>query len=257
MRNAWFGRVIFCALAATSGCRAPSPDWNGTWRFNHAESEYRGQILTISISGDGEYRFDETSSHTLRCDGKDRPIGNNRTIACVRSSATVLDIIQKENGVKTRATRDELSTDGKIFTTTVTEFRPTGPIVTFHTTFPRLSGSSDFTGQWLDMSDIHQHAIMTLRIDNQAMHISFPNAGQYIDAPLDGVDAVVHGYNPNGTTYGARFAGGCELLFLTKSNGKVFSQGSLKLSADGRDIIDTWWNPDRPYDKGVFVYEKQ
>jgi hypothetical protein len=162
-----------------------------------------------------------------------------------------------ENGVKTRATRDELSTDGTIFTTTVTEFRPTGPVMTSHIVFRRLSGSNDFAGQWLDTNYVHQHAIMTLRLDNQTIHISYPNAGQYIDAPLDGSDAVVQGDNPKGVTYGARLAGPRELLSLTKSDGRVLSQGSLKLSDDGRDIIESWWNPDRPNDKGVFVYEKQ
>jgi hypothetical protein len=31
---------------------------------------------------------------------------------------------------------------------------------------------------------------------------------------------------------------------------------SLKLSDDGF-ITDSWWNPDHPTDKGVFVYEKK
>jgi hypothetical protein len=98
--------------------------------------------MTISISPDGEYSFDENSSHTLRCDGKDRLIGNNRTVVCVKSGVTALDITQKENEVKTRATHDELSTDGKVFTTTVTEFRPIGPVITAQIVFSRLSGSN-------------------------------------------------------------------------------------------------------------------
>ena len=81
MKRAWCSRVVFCALAAILGCRAPSPDWNGTWKLNPTKSSFQGQVLTISISADGEYRFDEKSSHTIRCDGKDRPIGNNRTLA--------------------------------------------------------------------------------------------------------------------------------------------------------------------------------
>ena len=96
MRNAWFGWVTFCALAATLGCRAPSPDWNGTWKLNPAKSNFQGPVLTISISADGEYRYDDgRSNFTFRCDGKDRPIGKNRTRACVKSSATVLDLTPK------------------------------------------------------------------------------------------------------------------------------------------------------------------
>ena len=177
MRNAWGGWVVFCALVAPLGCRAPSPDWNGTWKLNPTKSSYQGEVLTISISADGEYRFDENSSHTLRCDGKDRPIGNNRTQVCVKSGVTMLDITQKENGVKTRATHDELSTDGKVFTATVTEFRPSGPVITSEIVFSRLSGSNDFAGQWRDTSGLQQVADMTLRLDNQALHMDYPSAG--------------------------------------------------------------------------------
>ena len=249
--------AVFCALIAMLGCGVPSPDWNGTWKLNPAKSSYQGLVLTISISEDGEYRFAENSSHTLRCDGKDRPIGNNRTGVCVKTGVAMLDITQKENGVKTRATHDELSTDGKVFTTTVTEFRPTGPIITSQIVFSRLSGSNGFAGQWRDTSYLQQHADMTLRLNSQAMHISYPNAGQYIDAPFDGVGAAVHGPNGEGATYAARLAGRRELLYLTKRNGKALAQGSLKLSNDGRIITDSWWNPDRPVDKGTLVYDKR
>jgi hypothetical protein len=200
--------VVFCALVATQGCRTPSPDWNGTWKLNSTKGSYQGQVLTISISPDGEYRFDENSSHTLRCDGKDRPIGNNRTGVCVKSGDIVLDITQKENGVKTRATHDELSTDRKVCTTTVTEFRP-------------------------------QHADMTLRLDNLALHIDYPSE-EHIDAPLDGVEAAVRGpHTLEGATFVLRPTGNREFLIVTKRQGKVFSQGSLKLSNDGRIITNS------------------
>ncbi len=258
MRRAWFGWIVFCAFAATLGCRAPSLDWNGTWKLNSTKSSFQGQVFTISISADGEYRYDNgNSSFALRCDGKDRPIENNRTRVCVKSGVTVLDITQKENGVKTRATHNELSTDGKIFTSTVTEFRPNGPIITSQTVFSRLSGSDDFAGQWRDMSYRQQHADMTLRLDNQALHIDYPSAGQRIDAPLDGVEAAVRGpHAPEETTCAVRPAGNREFLIVTKRNGKVFTQGSLKLSNDGRIVTDSWWNPDRPADKGTLVYDK-
>lgn len=258
MRRTWFGWVILCALVATSGCRAPSPDWNGTWKLNLTKSSYQGQVLTISISADGEYRFDENSSHTLCCDGKDRPIGNNRTLFCVRSGVTALDITLKDNGVKTRATHDELSTDGKVFTTTVTEFRPNGPVVTSQITFSRLSGSNGFAGQWRDTSYLQQHADMTLRLDSQTLHIGYPSVGQEIDAPLDGAEAAVRGPHVlEGSTFAVRPAGRCEFRIVTKRQGKLFSQGTLELSNDGKTITDSWWNPSQPANKGALVYEKQ
>ena len=250
--------VAFCALAATLGCRELSLDWNGTWKLNPTRSSFQDQVLTISSSADGGYRFDEGSSHTLRCDGKDQQIGNNRTLVCIKSGVTALDITLRENGVTTRATHDELSTDGKAFTTTVTAFRPDGPFIASRIIFSRLSGANGFAGQWRDTSYLQEHTDMTLRLDNQALHIDYPSTGEHIDAPLNGAEATVRGPNvPEGTIRAVRPAGQREFLILTKRNGKILSQGSLKLGVDGRTIIDSWWNPDRPADKGALLYDKQ
>jgi hypothetical protein len=257
MRRALVGSAVFCTLFAIQGCRAPSADWNGAWKLNPTKSNYQGKVLTISISADNEYRFDEQSSHTVRCDGKDQPVGDSRTIICVKSGVTALDITVKKNGIKTRATHDELSADGKVFTTTVTEFPSNGPIITSQIVFSRLSGANDFAGQWLDTIYLQQHADMTLRLGNQTLHIDYPSAGQHIDAPLDGVEAAVRGSYADGTTFAARVAGRRKFLSLTKRNGKVLTQGSLELSNDGRIITDSWWNPDRPADKGTLVYDKR
>jgi hypothetical protein len=258
MRNKLLGGVVFWALVSTLGCRVPTADWNGTWKVNPAKSSYQGQILTISISVDGDYRFDEGSSHTLRCDGQDRPIGNNRTLACEKGGITVLDIDVRENGVKKRTTHDELSADGKAFTTTVTEFRPNGPVVTSQIAFSRLSGSSDFAGEWLDTSYLKQHADMTLRLDNQTLHIDYPSVGQQIDAPLNGVESPVRGpHVQEGATLAVLPAGNREFRMVTKLHGKIFTQGSLKLSKDGRTITSLSWTPDRPDVEGVLLYEKK
>jgi len=259
MRNTWLSWIIFCALAATLGCRAPSPDWNGTWKMNPSKGNFQGPTFTISISADGEYRYDGGySSFTFRCDGKDRPVGNNRTEACMKSNATVLDLTQKENGVKTRVAHWELSGDGTVFMSTATASRPTGPIITGQVVASRVSGANGFAGQWRDPSYLQQHADMTLSLDTQTLHIGYPGAGQYIDAPLDGVDAAVHGpHVPEGLTYAVRRVGRREISILTKRNGKALTQDSLELSSDGRVITYSWWKPDRPNDKSTFVYERK
>ncbi len=261
MRNEWLGSVILCVLFFAQGCRAPSPDWNGTWKLNPAKSSYQGTVFTISISVDGEYRYDDgnsNSSFTLRCDGKDRPMGNGRTQVCVKSSATALDLTRKGNGVKTNAYHWELSADRKVLIATATAFGPSGSVNTSHMVASRISGFNDFAGQWRDISYLQRRAEMTLRLDSQALHISYPNATLYIDLPFNGVETDVRGYlAPGGITYAVRRAGRREILSLTKRNGKVLTHGSLELSKDGRTITDSWWNPDRPADKGALVYEKQ
>lgn len=260
MRNARFGWVLLCALAAALGCRGPSPDWNGTWKLNPSKSSFQGPVFTISISADGEFRYDDgRSNFTLRCDGKDRPLGKDRTQACVKSSATTLDLTRKENGIKTNSYRWELSDSGKVFTSTATAFSPSGSVITNQIVASRISGSNDFAGQWRDTSYLRQHDEMTLRLDDSlAVHIGYPNAGQQIDAPLNGVDSAVLGpHAPEGTTFSARLVERREISTLTKRNGKVLTQGSLKLSSDGRVITESWWNPSQPADKGSLVYEKQ
>jgi hypothetical protein len=240
------------------GCRAPSPDWNGTWKLNPSKSSYQRLVVTISISADGEYRYDDGgSSFTFRCDGNDRPIGKNRTQTCVKSSTTTLDVTRKENGVKTNAYHWELSADGKILTATATAFHPSSPINTSQVIASRVAGSNGFAGQWRDTSYLQGHADMTLRLDTQILHLSYPNAGQYVDAPFDGVDAAVLGpHAPEGVTWSVRLAGRREIHTLTKRSGKALTQGSLELSDDGRVITDSWWKPGQSADKGRFVYEK-
>lgn len=153
MRNAWFGWVVFCALAVTLGCWAPSPDWSGAWQPNPSKGNFHGPIFTISISADGEYRYDDgRSSFTFRCDGNDRPIGKNRTQGCVKTSATSLDLTRRENGVKANAYHWELSAGGQVSTSTATAFRPSGPVITGEIVASRMSGSHGFVGQWRDTS---------------------------------------------------------------------------------------------------------
>jgi hypothetical protein len=227
--------------------------------MNPSKGNFQGPVFTVSISADGEYRYDDVDgSFTFRCDGKDRPIGNNRTRACVKSSATVLDLTRKENGAKTNAYHWELSADGKVLTSTPTEFHPSGPVVKSQIVASRMSGSNDFAGQWRDTSYLQRHADLMLRLDSQTLHLSYPSAGQYVDAPFSGVDAAVHGpHAPEGMTCTVRLAGTREIFLLMKRNSKALTQDSLELSNDGRVITYSWWNPDRPADKGVFVYEKQ
>lgn len=249
--------VLSCAVIVAIGCRAPSPEWNGTWKLDASRSSYRGPVLTISIAPDGEYRFDESSRQSLRCDGKEQPVGNNRTRVCIKHGTT-LYMTLRENGIKTTETRDDLSSDGRVLTITVTRFRPEGPASTSQILFLRLSGpSNDFVGQWRDTSFLRRQASIVLRLTTQTLHIEYPGTGQYVDASLDGFDAAVHGNTPPGTTYAVRPHGRREFLFLSKRNGSPYSQGSLALSWDGSAITISWWNPDRPNVIATLVYEKQ
>jgi hypothetical protein len=227
--------------------------------MNIFKSSFYGPVFTITVSADGEYRYDDgRSTFTFRCDGRDRPIGKNRTEACVKEGVDTLDLTRKENGVKTNIYHWELSSGAKVLTATTTAFRAGVPSITMEIVAARMSGSTDFAGQWQDTSYLHRHADMTLKLDTQILHIGYPDAGQYVDVPLDGADAPIHGpHAPEGTTYALRSAGRREFHMVTKHNGKALTQGFFELSGDGRIITESWWNPGQPAGKSTLVYERK
>jgi hypothetical protein len=257
--NACILCVLTCILILMLGCRAPSADWNGTWKLNSSKSSFQGPVFNISVSSDGEYRWEQgNTGFAFSCDGKFRPMGQERMQACVKNSATAFDLIRKKDGVTTNAFHWELSNGGMIFTSTATAIRPSGSVVTAQIVASRMSGGTDFAGQWRDTSYLQQHTDMILSIVNRVLHVGYPSAGLYFDTPLDGSDIAVHGpRTEDGTTYSARSIGRRDISILTKHYGKVLSQGELVLSHDGRTITESWLNPDKPTDKGTLVYDKQ
>jgi len=117
------------------------------------------------------------------------------------------------------------SASGEVFMSTATTFRPSGPVAAGQMAASRISGSNGFAGQWRDTSYIQRHSDLTLRLDGQTLHLSYPGAGQYVDAPFDGVDAAVHGISaPEKMTYSVRMAGRREIHTPTKLNGKAQRQ---------------------------------
>ena len=92
----------------------------------------------------------------------------------------------------------------------------------------------------------------------RALHYAFPEIGQYADPMLDGSDATVHGTGvPTGSTLAIRQLGTQELFMTKKLNGRTLNAGSLRVSADGRILTETYWRPEAPDVKAVLVYEKQ
>jgi hypothetical protein len=99
--------------------------------------------------------------------------------------------------------------------------------------------------------------LLVLALANRSLHFAFPESGQYTDLTLDGSDAIMHGSGvPAGQTMAMKPRGSRELLTLKKFQGKIVSQGSLRISADGRFLVEESWHPGNSQ-KAVLVYEKQ
>jgi hypothetical protein len=248
---------VLCALIAFQGCQAPSQEWSGTWKLNPAKSSYQGRIMTISILANSEYRFEEKTSQTIRCDGKVQSVENGRTLVCFKNGIGVLDITAMKDGTKTRVTHDEVSADGRVLTTTANEFRPDGTATISPIVFSRLSGSDGLAGQWLDTTFLQRHTDMLLRLDKQFLHVDYSNVGQQFDAPLDGDEAPIRGHGVlDGGTFALQRDGPRGFLTTTKVHDKIYNSGSMKLSSDGRTITVSWWNPGSPDVIQTFVYDK-
>lgn len=258
MGGARFGLIAFCIFLTISGCRARAPNWDGTWSLNPSKSSFQGLMMTISISGNNEYHYDDgVVSISFRCDGKLRSIGNNRAQKCVQTSPTALDQTLMKNGVKASTIRWELSAGGKVFTSTATLFGSDGAVVRHQLVASRISGSNSFVGQWQDRSVFQNYSGRILRLDNQYLHIGSPNSGKFVDVPLDGTPATMYGDSGLAErTYRVHRIGPGGLEIVGTLNGHAVSEESLKLNNDGSVIIGSWWNPSRPTDKATLYYEK-
>jgi hypothetical protein len=249
--------VVLLGLTAFLGCRTPSGDWNGDWKLDRSRGNFHGPTYEISRSADGEYRWQSGSGNfTFRCDGIDRPSTNGDTRSCVKTNDHALEIITKENGVKTRVSHWELSPDGKVFTATSTKF-PSGEILA-KTVTSRLSGADDFVGRWLNSTYLDERGEMTIKVDH-AFHISYPLQGVYVDAPFS-LTAYAPAHGPHAlpdVAYTARPLGPFQILTASKRNEKILTEDLFRLSLDGKTITETWWNPDHPGNKGVLVYTKK
>jgi hypothetical protein len=257
----------FCILSlvallanTTVYCQGEPNAWNGTWKLNHAKSELSGPTFIITISPEGEFQMTTANlSYKFYCDGKYRPLIGHRSLACLKTSKTSLDISEKEDERLVGTVHRELSPDGKgltQITTRVNQKRPQAPVKKM---FVRFSKSTGFAGAWKDINELDgPPQIMVTMLANSTLRLSFPREKQYTDAKLDGSDAPTHGIaNGARITLSVTPEEPQKLLTLQKLNGVVLNAGNLILSSDGRSITEETWKPDAPKVKSRLVYEKQ
>lgn len=253
--------LVLAGLSAVAsfGCFGAPPTWNGRWKLNQSNSTIPGPSFVITQSSAGEYHFDEGSySYSFRCDGKEYPTTPHRTLSCLQMSASVIETTTKENGVKVSTGHLELSADGKMLTSNRTSVLSDGSVKSTQNAYSRSSGSTGFAGGWKDTKRLESRPQLLLALDQQQLHISFSEGGQYIDLPLDGSDALMHGPSvPQGLTMAVKPRGPREFLTQKKMGDNVVNQGFLRLSMDGRTLLEEYWRPSQPEQKARLVYDKQ
>jgi hypothetical protein len=182
----------------------------------------------------------------------------SRTISCVQTGAFVIDTTTKENGRKVGTAHWELSADGKTLTIKGTSMQSDGSLKPIENVYSRTDASIGFVGGWKNQKRLESRPQLLLALNDRSLHITFSESGQYIDAPLDGSDAPVQGPGiPQGLTMAIIPHGPQEFLTLRKFGGQITNQGSLRISADGRTLVEEYWVPRRPEQKATLVYERQ
>ena len=136
-----------------------------------------------------------------------------------------------------------MSADGKTLTLKGNSTGTDGTVKVKERVYLRISGSSGFVGGWKDTKRLESRPHLVLTLDKRILHIAFSGTGQYMDPPLDGTDAPCHGPGvPQGLTIAVRPNGPREFLTLRKMNGRIVNQGSLRVGADGRTLIEEYWS---------------
>lgn len=255
-----FALLVLAGWANTaSPCFAAPSAWNGTWKLNVSKSRIPGPSFTLALTPDGEYRMENgTFGYTFGCDGKEYKTSPARSISCKLDDSSDMDTTSRENGKIVRVDHWQLSFDGSKLTHTSSEPQADGSAKSNLNEFVRVSGSAGFAGGWTNLKRLESHPRLFLTMTDSTLRLAFLETEQYADITLDGSDSAMHGPGlPKGITMAIRPNGAFELLTTKKTDGKVINQGFLRLSADGRTLVEEYWSPNSPDEKAVLVYDKQ
>jgi len=245
--------------AATLACSGRAPVWNGTWKLNVSKSTIPGPSFVLTLSPSGEYHVEDGEySFSLRCDGKEYSTVPKQTLSCIQQSASVIDTTTKEDGKTLSTWHLELSADGKTLAGKRTSVQADRAVKTTEAVYSRTTKSMGFAGGWRDTQRLETRPPMLLTLDQQGLHLSVPATGEHMDPPLDGSDAPIRGPGVSqGLTMAVRPHGRREFLTVKKAGGKIVNEGSLRLSWDGRTLVEEYWSPSAPKEKATLVYDKQ
>ena len=267
MRNkSSHARLRLAVAAAISlgsfGCHRVSPAWNGTWKLKPSESRDPFPNFWLTVTPSGEHQFDNgTYTNTYGCDGKGYPLQSGITMFCVQKGPLAFELTAKSGGGVVTTSLWALSVDGKTLTADATAVRPSGSVRTRHNVYARVTGSSGFTGAWQDVRSLEtrpQVLVLVLTEDGHRLHYALPERGQYADPTLDGTDAAWYGPGvPPGGTIAVKPNGPREFSTLRKFKGQITNQGIMRVSVDGRTLVEAFWSSERPDQKALLVYERR
>ncbi|HEY1560891.1 MAG TPA: hypothetical protein VGF71_08380 [Caulobacteraceae bacterium] len=234
--------------------------FDGTWKLDTAKSKFTGDTMTYTKTATG-YHFSNGGpvSYDFAVDGKDFTIIPSRSVAWSKAAGGGWDIVTKANGKVISKAHRTLSADGKTMTSTYVEYRPDGTTVHESDVYARVTGAKGLAGEWRNTKV--QSASDTMKIATSAgghFTIEEPNFKSTTAGRTDGSPSTIKGPNvPPGAVpvYKADDPG--KWSYRGSLNGKVYFQGVMTVSADGKTLTDTQWVPGKKSEASVSIYDKQ
>jgi hypothetical protein len=252
--------ILVATFGFSNQAYTQSSNWDGTWKLDTARSRIYGPTLSISRSSDGVYHSSgRIGAADFDCDGKGHLVSRDVTILCTQRDTDYLEISAFKNGSRISIAHWELSDYAKALTIQGTFFQPDGSAKTMESHFTRTSGAAGFVGGWRN-KDLFQRQASTLiaNINNNALHIYYPETGIRVDVRIDGTSAEVKTpLFPSGATIALSRHGPQEFSLITKLRGQIVYVEDWQIGVDGPSLTQTSWFAKTPNEKYVLVYIKE
>lgn len=248
--------VAVLSMAAVP-CMAAGPSWDGTWKLDQAKSHMTGATFTIIKNGE-MYTFTNGSiRYKFACDGKDYTIVPGRTAACTMTGNSI-HWVYKADGKEMETSNDELSSDGRTWTSVASGTRADGAHYTDRETDERVGAGNGLAGTWNEAKVSSSAAsIVQIRVAGNVLHAeNLGTKGSY-DAKLDGTPAALTGGDtPPGVTVSAK-SEGQKISLVTMLNGKKVYTDEWSVSPDGKVLTDVGWSPGQEANKQIYIYTRE
>lgn len=255
----WCICAAFLGIAAASPCLAADSPWNGTWKENFAKDNLTGMSLSITAKGSGYHFTSGAISYDFACDGKPYTTSGTSTISCKPTSDGGFDFTVSHNGHVTVNEHRSFSADGKLMTMTDTLINADGSTSKAVGLRERKSGTTGLAGEWVNAKITRDDPTVEIfSVDGDMLHIEIPRDKSSLDVKLDGTESARKGplVGP-GETMSYKLTSPNEMDVVRKTDGKVISDSTLTLSADGKTLTLVTWRPGKENEKTTEVFEKQ
>lgn len=251
--------VLLLAIIGISGCHSAA-SWSGTWLLDLSRGGVPGPTFTVAAMPNGFYEVAGGSpAYRFACDGKQHSTPGNYALSCTETAST-MERISYLDGKLFRKGLWTLSENDTVLTITV-EASTDGKSPAGESRYIRLKspfGSKGFAGSWQDEHPLDQQPkTLILALNRQTMHMAFKDQNRFIDLPRTGQDAVMQGpHVPSDASMRIASHDWQTFVLESRRHGSVTSVISLRLSLDGRTLVERFGPPNSAA-HATLVYHKQ